>query len=435
MYGETGTVMRQEFAELLRQHRVQQRLGETPVTRQERGLQIRQYRQTVLIWCSQAMAATSPLTFSNHTPAQPNPFRHAGADGGAPAGELGRAIDVAKERSTASPASSQQLTTPSGLPFLEHWRGAARAAALAEHDTATDIARRMTAPQAQAVVGDVAAIAQALVILDQRYRSTPGWEQLAQGSRLGWAALATALDVSLGQPDYTVDALGWRPKTKLIDGPPRPGVLGVLQAEHNLVVRMRSFPNATNLRYVVDSQRLLSRHLVPFAERIDPRLAARWAERAGTYALLQQQLRRIGGHIGKGGYAAAEGANAISRLRALPADTIVEPRVLSGFQLLFDRLDHRIADVIEDGIDRRAFFQRVTVPQLVGDSGDLVAPLQERFVPVDRTANPELIATVRGRLRPRSSSVVATPGASRADLHAALIHRPASGEPSDVRRL
>ena len=74
----------------------------------------------------------------------------------------------------------------------------------------------LTAPQAQALVGDVAAITQALVVLDQRYRNTPGWEPLAQNARLGWAALAAALDVNLGQPDYTVDHTGWRPRTKLI---------------------------------------------------------------------------------------------------------------------------------------------------------------------------------------------------------------------------
>ena len=136
----------------------------------------------------------------------------------------------------------------------------------------------MTAGQAQVVVGDVAAITQALVVLDQRYRNTPGWEQLAQSARLGWAALAAALDVNLGQPDYTVDELGWRPKTKIIEGPAKEGILGVLQAEHNLIVRMKSFPNATNLRYIIDSQRLLSRRLVPFAARIDPRLAEVWSE-------------------------------------------------------------------------------------------------------------------------------------------------------------
>jgi hypothetical protein len=62
-----------------------------------RGLQIRQYRQVVLIWCSQAMQAAIPLTFSNHPPSRPNPFLSAGVGGAAsPAGELARAIDLTR---------------------------------------------------------------------------------------------------------------------------------------------------------------------------------------------------------------------------------------------------------------------------------------------------------------------------------------------------
>lgn len=430
MYGETGAAMREAFAELLRQHRVQQRLGGTPTERAELGAQIRQFRQSVLVWSSQALESVSRLTFSNQTPTQPNPFRSVGTAGHAasPAGELARAINLAKTEATATSASIEQLTRPTGHESLELWRTAARAAALAEHDTAPHIATTMTVPQAQAVVADVAAITQALVVLDQRYRNTPGWEQLAQGSRLGWAALAAALDVSLGQPDYTVDTLGWRPKTKPIIGPARPGILGVLQAEHNVVVRMKSVPNATNLRYVIDSQRLLARHLVPFAARVEQRLAGRWAARADTYIQLQRRFRPIGGLLGHGASAAAEGANAVSRLRALPVDAIVEPRVLGGFQLLFDRLDRRIADVIEDGIDEGVYFQRVRLPRLVEGSGDLVAPVRERFVPVDRTTHRELIDIVRDRLRPRTSPLPTTPGPTRAELSLALIHRPV-GQP------
>jgi hypothetical protein len=425
MYGETGTAMRQEFAALLRQHRVQQRLGGPLEAREELGLVIRQYRQGVLIWCSQAMHATSPLLFSNQAPTQPNPFRAVGTDGRTttPAGELTRAIDHAIAKSSCSAASIELLTAATENPVVEHWREAARAASLAEHDTGGELSAHMDVPRAQALVGDVAAIAQGLVVLDQRYRNTPGWEQLPQAARLGWAALAAAIDANLGQPDYTVDRLGWRPKTKVIHGPPRPGILGVLQAEHNLVVRMRAFPNAPNLRLVVDSQRLVSRHLVPFAARIDTRLADRREARAETYGRLQQHLRRIGGQVGQGGHAAAEGANAVTRLRALPADTVVEPRVLGGFQLLFERLDQRIADLIEDGIDRRAYLQRVALPRLV-EGGDLVAPVRERFVPLDRSSNPELVETIRGRLRPHPAPIESTPGPTRADLHAALIHRP-----------
>ncbi len=177
----------------------------------------------------------------------------------------------------------------------------------------------------------------------------------------------------------------------------------MLQAQHNLVVRMKSVPNATNLRLVVDSQRLVSAHLAPYAARIDERLAERWTERAETYSVIQQELREIGGLLGKGGLAVAEGANAVARLSALPEDTIVEPRVLSGFQLLFNRLDDRIADVIEDGVERGAFFKRVTLPRLVGGGGQLVRPVRERFVPVTSATDLAVVKTVRSGCAPRTN--------------------------------
>lgn len=436
MYGETGTAMRAELAELLKQHRVQQRLGgPTREAREQLGAEIRAYRKSVLVWLSRAMRAAAPVTFSNMPPAQPNPFRSAGSGTATPASELMRAIDLAKQQATAAPATTDALSTPQANPVIEHWRLAARAAALAEHDTTEAVSVQMTAGQAQALVGDIAAVTQALVVLDQRYKNTPGWEPLAQGARLGWAALAAAMDVSLGQPDYAVDQLGWRPKSKIIDGPARPGILGVLQAEHNLVIRMKTIPNATNLRMVVDSQRLLSVHLAPFAARIDENLATRWNERAKTYVQIQQELRGIGGLLGKGELAVAEGANAVARLKTLPEATIVEPRVLTGFQLLFNRIDTRIADVIEDGVAQGAYFRRVTLPRLVNGEGHLVRPVRERFVPITAATDIAVIKTVRDQLRPRQSLPSAGPGSSRVELHSALIHRPGHGRASDVPQL
>lgn len=424
MYGENGAAMRRQLAALLRQHRIQLRLGgPSNPDRDGLGLQIRQYRQCVLIWCSQSMEAASPLIFPNPPTKPANPFR-ADRPSVSAAGELARALDNAKTQSSTPPASTELLTTPSGNDVVEHWREAARAAALAEHDTGGELAAHMDVPQARALVGDVAAIAQALVVLDQRYRNTPGWEPLSQGARLGWAALAAALDVSLGQPDYSIDTKGWRPKTKPIAGPAKPGVLGVLQAEHNLVVRLKSFPNALNLRLIVDSQRLLSSQLAPFAARVDQRLEKRWQARASTYSLIQQQLRDIGGQLGKGELAAVEGANAVSRLRAVPADATVEPRVLSAFQVLFDRLDRRIADIVEDGVARGAYLQRVALPRLSAGSGELVQPVRERYARVTQVADLEVIRTVRTQLRPNLTVEPSGPGRTRADLHAALIHRP-----------
>jgi hypothetical protein len=429
MYGENGAQMHAELAALLRQHRVMHRLAaDTPPERAAVGRQILRFRQTLLVWCAQAIGVARPLTFPNipHKPA--DPFR-ATSEHGAAVSELARALKFARDHATTHAASSREFTTPSSNEVLEHWRLAARAAALAEHDTAPDQAIHLTAAQGRTIAGDVAAISQALVVLDRRYRNTPAWESLAGCDRLGWAALATALDVSLGQPDYTVDQTGWHPRTKPIEGPPKPGVLGVLQAEHNLLVRLKSFPNAMHIRLIVDSQRLLTSGLVPYAERVDPSLAEQWRTRAATYSRLQRELRNIGGRLGNGAAATTEAANAVSRLRALPADAVIEPRMLGGFQPLFRRLDSRITDILEAGVERGAFVQRATVPRLVSGEGRLVHPVRERFVPVARAADLQVITTAREHLRPPAEPAMASPGASRVDLHAALIHRPHARAP------
>src|SRR4051794_17535216 len=174
MYGETGAAMRAEFAALLRQHRIQQRLvGTTAEEREELGGLIRTYRQTVLVWLGQAMRAASPLAFSHMPPAQPNPFRSVGSRGShlTAASELARAIDIARQQSSARPASTHALATPNANPMVDRWRRAARAAALGEHDTSEEMSAQMNAPQAQALIGDVAALTQALVVLDQRYKN------------------------------------------------------------------------------------------------------------------------------------------------------------------------------------------------------------------------------------------------------------------------
>lgn len=425
MYGDNGDQMRTELAALLRQHRVMHRLQTNSAEgRAEVGRQILRFRQTVLVWCGQAIGAARPLAFANIPTKPADPFR-AATEHGAAIGELARSLEFARHEAQAKPASSVELTTLSDNVLVEHWRLAARAAALAEHDTAPDRAVHLTAAQGRAVAGDVAAVSQALVVLDRRYRNTPEWESLAGCDRLGWAALATALDVSLGQPDYSVDQTGWRPRTKPIRGPAKPGVLGVLQAEHNLLVRLQSFPNAMNLRLIVDSQRLLTTALIPYAQRIDPAIASRWRERAATYTQLQRELRNIEGRLGNGVAATAEAANAVSRMKALPPDVVIEPRMLGGFNTLFSRLDARITDVLEDGVERGAFVQRVTVPRLTSSDGQLVHPVRERFVPVACPADLAAIRTARERLRPTAPEAAAeSPGISRVDLHAALIHRP-----------
>jgi hypothetical protein len=443
MYGENGGLMRAELSALLRQHRIQQRIGgegiytvaasTTAEERQLIGEQIRRYRQGVLIWCHQATIAAAPATASNLSRPPVNPFRAPNSRHGALTA-LSRAVGQAVDASTAPLATLDELATPQHLPLIEHWRHAARAAALCEHDFDAGLGHgRLDAQQSQTLIADIAAVVQALVVLDQRYSNIPGWEKLHRPERLGWSALACALDARLDPPDYAIDLRGWRPPTKVIKGSGKPGLLGVLQAEHNLLIRMRSFPSALNLRLVVDSQRLVSGELASLVEKVEPALHDAWTVRERTYVDLQHELRNVGGRIGTGGLAAAEGANAVSRLRAIRADDGLDTRTLHGFTTLFSALDDRIADVIEEGVKRNGYFVRVKVPATEDDDGQLVAPPRERYLPLGEVEHTSIVRLVRERVRPafEPPAPPAQAARSRADLHAAIVHEPAgrSGRP------
>ncbi len=436
MYGENGALLRAELSSLLKQHRIQLQIGgpgthTVPVTtteseRQQIGEQVRRYRQSALVWSLQAITAVAPTVDSRLSPSVANPFRLPAAQHGGLAA-LHQALDQTMRASTARLPGLEELTTPQHPPLVEHWRQVARAAALGEHDFDAGLGHgRLDSQQSHTLIGDVAATVRALVVLDQRYSLLPGWEKLHRCDRLGWAALACALDASLEPPDYSIDMRGWRPKTKVITGPAKPGLVGVLQAEHNLVIRMQAFPSAMNLRYVIDSQRLVSGGLAKRVRKGEPELHKAWQEREQTYADLQRALRNVSGKVGTGALAVAEGAHAHRRLAALPADAALDPRILHAFSTLFTRLDARIADVVEEGIARQAYLARVKVPQVANNSGQLVAPTRERLVPLADADHTHIVELVRDRLRPAAAPPSAPPGSarSRAELYAAIIHQP-----------
>ncbi len=436
MYGENGHLLRAELSALLKQHRIQLRIGgpgthTVPVTttEQERariGEQIRRYRRSALTWCLQATIAVGHGAGSRLSPRATNPFRLPAAEHGGLAA-LRTALDHTVGASTAPLPGMAELTTQRELPLVEHWRQVARAAALGEHDFDAGLGDgRLDDQQLHALVGDIAATVRALVVLDARYATIPGWERLHRGDRLGWAALACALDASLDPPDYSLDMRGWRPKTKVITGPAKPGLLGVLQAKHNLTIRMQGFPSAMNLRLVVGSQRLLSGGLATRVQKIEPALHEAWRDREQTYTDLQRELRNVGGNVGVGGLAVAEGANAWNRLKALSPDAHMDPRIVHSFTRLFAKLDARIADAVEEGMQRKAYFVRVKVPGVVANNGQVVARVQERFIPPAEADHAAILGLVHDRLRTHSEPATAPPGAarSRADLHAAIVHQP-----------
>lgn len=306
MYGENGTLIRAHLDELLRHHRHAQHLAGAPGPGQPRPTpeqtlalvqQCVRYRNTILTWCLQAVGAAAPYAVPAAATPPPDPFSpYAQAHGPLLALRYGLAESVATVTAVSRRAGLDDLTSPHDHRLVECWRQAARGAALAEHDhpTADTERARLTPAQQQALIADVAAITQALVVLDRRNHRQDGWTPLPHPQRLGWAALACAMDAALGPADYSIDTRGWAPRARILRGVPPPGLPGVIHAEHNLLLRLSQLPTALNLRLVADSQRHLSTALSAIGAAHAPTLAAKLTQRADTYSDLRRLLRDIG---------------------------------------------------------------------------------------------------------------------------------------------
>lgn len=146
--------------------------------------------------------------------------------------------------------------------------------------------------------------------LDRRYSNIPGWQPLKDAGWLARAAETCATLAGYDEPDYTIDLRGWQRRRTLVEGPGLPGLNGVLQAQHNLLVHLGEFPDARSLRLVLDSQRIVSRDAATF----DPHAATDWGRRASTYLRLIHATNDIGGMVGNSGPAAGESALAARRI-------------------------------------------------------------------------------------------------------------------------
>lgn len=438
-YAESGAAIRDGLTKLLHQRRVQHRLGgngvpvlpeaTTGIERAAAGAQIRRYRNAVLTWCLQAAvagdpAADDPFLTHDRSGQAKKPYERFRA-------ELRRALKA----STAGMPTFEELGMSQDLELVESWRQVAKGAALGEHDFYAGLeSGSLSIHQGQTLLKDAAAVTQAVLILDRRYQATPDWEYIPAPGRLAWATMATALEASLDPPDYSIDVRGWRPPARLVTGPARPGLLGILQAEHNLLVRLSALPSPLNLKKVVESQRILSAVL---AERApSPALAARWNRRARTYRLIFNELRNVAGRVGDGTLAADEATNIRIRVDALPKHAASEEpdresRIWSGFDSRFQKIDARLADIIESGITDKTLLRRVHIPRLEADSPQLVKPVRVRFAPIDGRAGSNLLTVVREKLRPMPPMSVSTPesATSRSELFNAITTRAAKDSP------
>lgn len=427
MYGENTRLLRDSLRELLTQHRIQQRIGgagihtvpeTTTVTeRQEIGEQIARYRHTVLTWCHQAMQAANPRINLTGTSARTR----------GPAEELRYRLKAAINADPAGLPTMEELVTGQRFEMVDLWRQAARACALGEHDFDAGVGYgRLSEAECMTVIHDAAEITRALVGLDRRYSNIPGWKQLKDPRRLGRAAEVCAAYSGYGDPDYSVDRRGWKSPTRPIDGPGMPGITGVLQAQHNLLLHLIKFFDAPSLRVVMDSQRIVSLEAARRLTDSNPELAARWQRRAETYGHLVHQTRDVGGLYGKGGLAAGQASVAAARMQKLPDDGLSDAGQLRRLMRISAGIDERAGTAVELGIKERLYFQRVTLPAIENDNGDLVTGPRREWLPVTGPVQTELLAIVHHDLRPMPVQHKPPKGAAqhRRDFEAAIEHRP-----------
>jgi hypothetical protein len=276
------------------------------------------------------------------------------------------------------------------------------------------------------VIHDAAEVTRALVGLDRRYARIPGWQQLKDPGRLGRAAEVCAAYSGYGDPDYSVDRRGWKPPARLIEGPGLPGIGGVLQAQHNLLLHLIKFPDAQSLRVIIDSQRIVSLDAARRLDASDADLAVRWQRRAETYGRLVHQTRDVGGLYGNGGPAAGQGSVAAARMQKLPADGLQDLQKVRRLERLSAGIDERVCTAVEHGIKERLYFQRVLIPAVENDDGELVKGPLRGWQPITGPVQTELLRLVRADLRPVPADHNPPKGAAqnRLDFEAAIHHRP-----------
>lgn len=425
MYGENSGAIRAELAALLRHHRIQHRLGgpigataqtSTTAEREAMGRQIRHYRQCVLVWCRQAVTATTRDAFDGAIRDRDRDvaeeFRH----------RLHTAVAASRDRL----ANLDEITAPVGNALVDTWRRAARAASLGEHDFAAGIDyAHLTNAQCATVIQDAAAVVRAVVSLDHRYRNIPGWDGLASPGRLLYAAEdCTLLHVEY-EPDYSVDLGGWHPRPRSIPGQLRPGLAGVIQGTRNLLVGLDEVPNIHNFRVVLESQRIVSAATARASNTTDAAVASLWHHRAQTFQSLVARTRDVAGNLGDG-RAAARHATVLARhIRDLEPDLRARQGEARTLDALFAQIDNRLADLFETGARHKVYFLRVQLSHLDTTRAGLVKHREEAFVPLTTPMGRELVTKFEATLRrptPPSAASRTPSTTTRTGLGAALRH-------------
>jgi hypothetical protein len=391
-YGDSAREIRATMAQLLAWHRIQIKLGgpggnrdsesTTLEQRARLGDAIQAYRRAALVWCLEASVAVLPPR-----------------------------VDVTRDREKRLPerltfelARIRQSTPLSELLGTRHehdlvatWQRLARASVVGEREFSAGVNRgALSEAQIDMVLNDVAAVVRGLVVLDRRYSETPGWIHLHQPKRLEQAAECLHAMTKSGSVDDSVASRGWRPALSRVEVR-GVGVAGSLAAQHNLLIELRTLPNALNFRRVMHSQAAASHRAAVLARLTPGAPAEQFEQRALLYRDLVRASRDLGGLAGGGGQAVQDSMEVSRQLEGvLPEAGVNAPWHELG--RLFTACDSRLATMLEIGIAERAYFVRIRHPDL-DEQQDVSSLLRGKsWTPLLPSDQSELLQLARERL-------------------------------------
>lgn len=433
MYGENSARLRAELTGLLRQthinHRILRDISRTPspLTVEARqtaaAAQIGRYRRAILAWCHQLLVQTDPKPITN--------LARSATD---PPGWLALSLNRALDATPGDLPTMSDLAIAQDIRPLESWRQAAKAVALAERDFDRGLGNGLLDHREWlTIVGDIADITQALLVLDARYRQLPGWEKLrgSRGLARHAADCSTRAQALYGAPDYIIDWRGWHPPPPEL--PSDADVISrVLAAEHRLLDALTEVPSMANLRILFTSQRGLSDLAAERARNTALEQAARFRRREHAYGRLTRASRAAAGLAGTGSAATQHSADAVRALATLPVDALITKDAWRNLAKLAHHVDNRICAAIEEGFNTRLYLIRRPLPRIDATDGNLVHRTREIFDPLQHEGRPPLIAIARRYLHTEAPRMVAPGEAaiSRADFRTAIAHRQHNGRAS-----
>lgn len=370
MYGDTTAGIRDNLRALLLTR-------STPAVTGPKVAAVARYRNAVLTWCRQAAYEVTQIRPLEEDLTPSEVLRD-------------RLMNTAEYLVPGRPRL-EEYTEPTDNQVMEHWRLAAKAAAIGERDFGAGVTRsRLSEEQCQAVMSDVATTVLAIDRLEHAYPDVSARYPLIEPALLRRDAADTAAWLLNNHVDHSVDGRGAQP----IPGAPRrelpAGMHGVVSAVEQLGEDLRRLPTVDSLRTLVLEVQGVTAAVAEATNSERGAKSSWWSHKANRYRKAWALLGEVGGRVGDGHSAPATSAALHDLVAALGHEDLREnhPRLREALV----SLDRRLTRVITHGQAHALYHRRHTLDRLDERSTGLIKKASIGYSPLTDVAGQELVA-------------------------------------------